>query len=59
MDMWYHRWVAVMWRKEDSFIIKFQASHIAGLQHILNTCQEGNMVKAKKEVETLGGWRRK
>jgi len=52
-DMWYNKWVVVMWRKADAFMIKFQASHVAGLQHILNTCQEGDMLKAKEEVEEV------
>ena len=33
-DMWYNKWILFLWRKDDAFMIKFQASHIDGLHNI-------------------------
>ena len=47
----YQRWVLVMWRRNDTFHIKCIVNLHRELLHILDTCQEGDLVRAKQELE--------
>ena len=42
-----------LWRKSDGFLINSTESVKAGMQHILNTCMEGDMLKAKNRLDEL------
>ena len=42
-----------LWRKSDGFLINSTESIKAGMQHILNTCMEGDMLKAKNRLDEL------